>query len=391
MPHRLTMFWCMLLIGFVLCLPGQLDSTAQEGMPLISDVCPVARVQQHTSEFDGQGIILTYFDRFNIWAYDIQRNARYPLPETAPCGTNCHLSPDGRWFSFLDSTRRIFSKMRLNGAERTPLALYATEVSWWNEETLLVWTPTQDAYLRPEDGSNIIPLETRGIVSLQPGGKWAQRLEQRGDHFARVLVAIDVSGAMADTSERIELGLDRPYFNAASWSPDGHWLAFTAPLMTGNTGEAVSAEIFGIEPDSGMATAWTDLTAHYGPIRINGHAPSLLSWSPDNSRIAFWVIPLTGPDPETDTALASIHIFDVASGLLTRYCGFHTDEHTPNPPRLIWSPDGSYLAFGANLPNDERGYMLLTLDTRTGTFTELSAGLYPALGNADVIAWGLAP
>jgi hypothetical protein len=84
-------------------------------------------------------------------------------------------------------------------------------------------------------------------------------------------------------------------------------------------------------------------------------------------------------------------VLDVTSGALTRYCGFQTDEHTPNPPRLIWSPDGHYLAFGANLPNDERGYVLLTLDTRTGAFIELSAGLYPALGHADVIGWGLLP
>jgi dipeptidyl aminopeptidase/acylaminoacyl peptidase len=281
--------------------------------------------------------------------------------------------------------------MRLNGAERTPLVPYATEVSWWNDETLLVWTPTQDAYLLHENESDIIPLETSGIVNVQPGGRWALRLEQRGDHFARVLVAIDVSGAEADALERVELGLDRPYFNVASWSPDGRWLAFTAPLMTGDTGEAVSSEIFGIQPDTGMAAAWTDLTARYGSLRINGHAPGLLSWSPDGSRIAFWVVPLTGPDPETDTAQAAIHVLDVTSGALTRYCGFQTDEHTPNPPRLIWSPDGHYLAFGANLPNDERGYVLLTLDTRTGAFIELSAGLYPALGHADVIGWGLLP
>jgi hypothetical protein len=73
------------------------------------------------------------------------------------------------------------------------------------------------------------------------------------------------------------------------------------------------------------------------------------------------------------------------------YCGYSTTEHTPNPPRLIWSPDSTHLAFGGNVPADDKGYLLLALDTTTGIFTELSNGLFPALGTADPVAWGLRP
>jgi hypothetical protein len=73
------------------------------------------------------------------------------------------------------------------------------------------------------------------------------------------------------------------------------------------------------------------------------------------------------------------------------YCGFSTDEHTPDPPRLHWSPGGTHIAFAGNVPADDKGYLLLTLDIETGVFTELSDGVFPALGKADVVTWGLPP
>jgi hypothetical protein len=81
----------------------------------------------------------------------------------------------------------------------------------------------------------------------------------------------------------------------------------------------------------------------------------------------------------------------VATGDIQVYCGYSTDEHTPNPPRLVWSPDGTQLAFGGNVPGDNQGYLLLTLDTTSGVFTQLSNGIYPAFGVPDVVAWGLPP
>ena len=98
-----------------------------------------------------------------------------------------------------------------------------------------------------------------------------------------------------------------------------------------------------------------------------------------------------GADPEANTGNAVIHILDVATGATTVYCGYATTEHTPNPPRLVWSPDSTHIAFGGNVTGDERGYLLLALDTETGVITELSEGIYPALGTPDVVAWGLPP
>jgi hypothetical protein len=116
-----------------------------------------------------------------------------------------------------------------------------------------------------------------------------------------------------------------------------------------------------------------------------------LSWSPDGRSIAFWVIKLKGPDPEKDAGEATIHVLNVDTGEITAYCGFTTADHTPNPPRLIWSPDSTHVAFGADVKGDNKSYLLLALDLATGTFTELSNGIYPTFGGANPVAWGTPP
>lgn len=373
----------LVIFGFFTLLLTAFGPARGAGTPI--EVCPGVGIQQRTPDFQPGGIILTYFDKTGMWVYDIDRNARYPLPETAPCGTNCHLSRDATWVTFLDSND-IFSKMRLDGTQRTPLVRGASEISWWQNDTLLIWTPENQAFLRQEEDTMMTPLNARGATNIQPGGYWALILEQQEDDFLRLLVNLETRG-LEWMQEQLPIGLETRYFNAAAWSPDGVWLAFTAPVD--QDAEVLSAEIFAVQPHLGGAiTQWTDLSATYGTIRINGHAPGEISWSPDSTRIAFWVIPMLGPDPETNTGEATLHILDVVTGDVRVYCGFSTIEHTPNPPRLIWSPDGTHLAFGGNLPGDNQGYLLLALNIETGIFTQLSAGIYPVFGSPDVIVWG---
>jgi len=357
----------------------------------ITRLCPAVGIQQRgPDQYGPGGIVLTYFDKDSLWVYNVTTNNRYPLPETAPCGSNCNPSRDARWITYLDAQTRTFGKMRFDGTQRTPLVRYASEVAWWTEDTLLVWTPTQDAYLRPEAGEGTEPLNVDGIISVQPGGRWGLLLEQREDDFVRLLVDLE-SRDLSWAAEPTFLAIDQPYFNTSQWSPDGTWLAFTAPTTFDEGAQSVGTELFGIRPGDAEPTQWTDLFSIYGATRVNGQAPSELSWSPDGSKIAFWVAEMLGPNPAANAGNALIHILDVETGAITLYCGFSTTEHTPNPPRLIWSPDSTHLVFGANLPNDTRGYILLGLNTADGIFTELSVGVYPALGNADAVAWGLPP
>lgn len=382
MRRVLFLGFCALLVMSI--APAYTHAQANSVQP----ICPAVGIQPRPAEFKPGGIILTTFDKSAIWVYNIDRNSRYPLPETSPCGANCRLSPDARWLSYYNPATNMFNKMRLDGTQRTPLARGASDVQWWTPDTLLIWTPSHDAYLRPEaDEFAREDIPAKGAISIQPGGFWGVVLEQQGEDFRRVLVNLEERENPDAT--RAYLGYDEPYFNAASWSPDGSALAYVSRGALDPAVQVAGSEIFLIRPGSAIAQQMTYLTSTYGAVRINGHTLSDLAWSPDGTKVAFWVIELLGPNVEANTGQATIHILDVETATVSSYCGFATDEHTPNPPRLAWSPDSSHIAFGGNVPGDDKGYLLLALNVETGVFTELSDGIFPALGRPDIMAWGL--
>jgi hypothetical protein len=367
-----------------------LKSSAIYAYGRVTTICPSQAIATRGRDYAPGGIILVPFDNRNLWVYNIITNRRYPLPETQPCGANCRLSPDARWVTYIDPQTGTYMKMRLDGTERTPLAEYASDIQWWSPETLLIWTPGKEAYLRPEQGDAREYLDVKGVVSVQPGGRWALTVRQDGDLFRRALVNLETRNLPAIGGDYIDLGPDAPYFDATAWSADGQWLAYVSRITTGD--QAGSGELFGIRPGTDdEPVQLTGLLARYGPVRINGRSSADLSWSPDGGHLAFWVIPLAGTDPEQDAGEASIHVLDIETTEMKVYCGFTTRDHTPNAPRLIWSPEGTHLAFGADVKGDEKSYLLLALDLETGVFTELSHGIYPTFGGANPVAWGLAP
>ncbi len=364
---------------------------AQTTDKAITKVCPTAAIQPKTPDFKPGGIILTTFDKSALWVYDIDKDRRYPLPDTAPCSKTCHLSADGQWVLFFNQPTYTFNRMRIDGTERSLVVDGAGDVSWWNPTTLLIWTPGHDAYLLPDDGSGPRSLDVRGVTSVQPGGMWGVEVEHEGEGFSRVLTDLSLRDIPTAANPEIPLGEDKTYFDDMAWSPDGKWLAFVQPGVYDDALKTAGGELYGLDPTTRQPVAWTNLTRTYGPSRINGLATGMLSWSPDSTRVAFWVTPLIGPDPAANTGKSIIHIYDVATGELRAYCGYSTDEQTPNPPRLTWSLDGTHLAFGGFIPRVSQGYMLMALNTASGVFTTLSDGVYPALGTPDVVAWAPPP
>ncbi|MCC6894400.1 MAG: PD40 domain-containing protein [Anaerolineae bacterium] len=384
--HQNT-FYVGILCGLMLVFLS-IGSTTAAGT--LTEVCPEGGIQQRGGEYTPGGIILTAFDKASMWVYNIDANSRYPLPDTRPCGMNCRLSPDAKWITYVDSISEAYSKMRLNGTERTPLIDYAADIEWWSNDTLLVWTPGKDAYLQAETGGDREYLNVESVAAVQPGGLWGVKVQHDGDNFVRAMVNLAAGDSIDLTA--VSMGVDQPYYDAEAWSPNGQWLAYVTPVNAGGDTGVASSEIFGMQPGTTfMPTKWTDLTTSYGPVRINGRTSGDLSWSPDGTHIAFWVMSLNGANPETDAGEAKVHILDVTTGGVKSYCGFTTTEHTPNPPRLIWSPDSTHIAFGGNVPGDDKGYLLLAVDIETGVFTQLSEGLFPTLNGPDPIAWGFAP
>ncbi len=380
-----------LLIGLVLLLIGL--APAAHAAETVNRVCPTDDITTRTEDFTGTGIILTQFDSADLWVYEVGRDRRYPLPDTNACMNHCRLSPDFRWVSYFNDQTNAYNRMSLLGTQRSLITEYASDVEWWSDDTYLIWTPARSAYLRPIDGVAREYLSGPGVVAIQPGGRYALLLEQNGDAFQRSLINLEVP------RERLVLGEDRTYFNAHQWSPDGDWLAYVEPVAVpeGIATEAsappdASAEIYAVQPGSDEPEAWTHLTDEYGAIRINGIAVGDLAWSPDGRQIAFWVTPLTGADPLTDTGEAMLHVLNVRTQAVTAYCGYTTEQSTPNPPHLVWSPDGRYIAFGGELKQGEQSvYALLALETESGVYTDLSEGIFPMFGAPNVVVWGLPP
>lgn len=356
------------------------------------DLCPTESFAD-TPDFPAEGYLLTSFDASALWVYDLGQASRYPLPETRPCTSNCRLSPDGTWLSYPDPNSLAFFKMRVNGTQRTQIAVGATDVEWWAEGMWLLWTPDQRAFLQAEGNNDENArelLSAGGIVSIQPNGRWGVALERLPNgEIVRTLVNLAQQGLPEQA--RVRLAPDVPYASALAWSADGTWLAYVGRGALDPATQAQGSELFLLRAGDILPQQVSFFSAQQGAVRLGGYAVNSLFWSPDQRKVAFWVMPLRGANPETEADAAQIHILDVETRQIVRYCGFSTSEHTPNPPRLAWSPSSEALAFGVNVPNDNKGYLLLALNVQTGVFSEISEGIFPALGVADVVAWGRLP
>lgn len=231
------------------------------------------------------------------------------------------------------------------------------------------------------------------LISVQPGGEWGVSISFDGEDFQRTLVPL--TGLQRQS---IALGVDIPYFNNYAWSPDGEQLAYVEAVEISD--DEYASELYVVDVIERIPQQITNLVGAYGIRRINGVAVNDLAWSPNGTQIAFWVIepppvPPANTDaeatPEAVPTKATIHILDTRSGALTAYCGFSTTTHTPNPPRLIWSPEGNLIAFAADVQDDGHGAFLLALDVESGVYTILTEGIYGVYGIPDVYLWGRNP
>lgn len=351
--------------------------------PLVRQQCPVMGLQEGGERgFSASGIILTAFDWRATWHFDVASGRRFPIPETAPCGRNCRLSPDGTELSYFNDATNAHNIMRLDGANRVFVATNAIDVQWWDEYTLFAWTPGVSAFILRNGEQE--SFDADNLISVQPGGAWGLRVDFDGERFNRSLVDL-----RSDSEDILELGEDIPYYNNFAWSPDRRMLAFVQPIPISEG--VYASELFLLDLETLALHQATQLQIAYGVTRINGIAVNDLAWSPDSRRLAFWVTPDSAAGDSPAEVQAVVHLLDARTDELTAYCGFSTTTHTPNPPHLVWSPEGDALAFADDIVDDGRGAFLIGLSVESGRYAILSEGIYAAYGSPDVYLWGSKP
>ena len=192
-------------------------------------------------QFPGGGLIVTTLSRDAIWVVDLDRNARYPLDQTLPCGPNCRPSPDRRELLYVEPDLATFWLMAVDGTNRRPaFPYYVSELDWWDATHWLVW-PTAG---RPLGRSTGGPerFDDYYVYSLQPGGYWGLRLEPADSDYP-LLQLVEVR-----SGETQDLGLARPYTNGEYWSPDGSRLAYIGLGEQDRSLGLRGAELYAVTP-----------------------------------------------------------------------------------------------------------------------------------------------
>ncbi|MAT42429.1 MAG: hypothetical protein CL609_08820 [Anaerolineaceae bacterium] len=162
----------------------------------------------------------------------------------------------------------------------------------------------------------------------------------------------------------------------ARWSLDGRYLLLT--VSAGKDYFDNRDEIFLIQPD-GELTRITFLSDYYGP--DDEYSFTLPAWSPDNSKIAFWIItqfPIkTAQLAVLDLETSTVHLFCNEINPYPRRFGYDMLSSLGDYVRLqvnsaipIWSPDSRYL-----LIEDDDDTLLF--DTQIFTISKIAENARP--------------
>lgn len=138
---------------------------------------------------------------------------------------------------------------------------------------------------------------------------------------------------------------DSLWYNGPSWSPDGSQLAFMgfAPPQAEPTIEANFGDIYVINADG---TNLRNITAGTPQASLVGYANVAPQWSPIDNRIVFSAAPAIGQRWGT----WAVYMIDSNGANLTK---ISADDNRELAYYASWRPDGEWLVFTWNTPDDD--------------------------------------
>ena len=245
----------------------------------------------------------------------------------------------------------------------------------------------QEIHLVGEDGKSrpFVSGEVRASdLSWTPDGKHLAFLAKRGDDEHKSLYTLPVDGGEA--RRVIDHGA---VVDAFSFSPDGTRVAYVAeaPKDAGKKKleeQGFKPEIY--EEDDLPASVWIAALGADGPAageRLEfeaqgdrGHV-SEVYWSPAGDRLAVVLAPT--PLIDDEYMARSLHILDTTGAAVG------TIPHQGKIGDLVWSPDGSHLAFTGGLDlHDPSPGRLRVAPGQGGAAAKVVPGF---VGNVDSFGW----
>ncbi|MCB9134879.1 MAG: PD40 domain-containing protein [Anaerolineales bacterium] len=133
------------------------------------------------------------------------------------------------------------------------------------------------------------------------------------------------------------------------WSPDGQWASFITDLRHDDR-EHFQQELFALNK-VGEPKRLTYLSDQFESVAITTQ-----SWSPDGTKIAFWVSldennPIADPNKQ-------LFVIDLFTGMVTNYCNF--GDHSQSG--IIWSPNSKQLLVTASNLSNQQSPSIILLD-----------------------------
>jgi Tol biopolymer transport system component len=221
-------------------------------------------------------------------------------------------SADGRWVAFesasCDDSPSVADWERrsglwvTNGADE-PRQLTAPCAEGSGPSDYWAWSPT---------GSRLVTVE--------------------GDH----LILIDPA-----TGDRTDLGQAAGDVTSLAWSPDGTQIAYATVPLGSPDGNSPDGSVYAVSVDGGEHAL---IAESIGQVP-GGEEGSGIQWSPDSTRIAV----LAEPDPHD--IRGTLYVMNADGSDRQRLADSVLIEHTLGSPNIVWSPDGTRIAY-ATLPGE---------------------------------------
>ena len=229
-----------------------------------------------------------------------------------------------------------------------------------SQSKYIVVDPYNDSQLSfsPNDFPNFNLHESKFVFSFDP---LLSKTIYKGGNGSINVLDLNSNSIIAHISD----GYEREAI--ARWQPTTEVAAVVASISPKQNLHSLPDEIFIVEKD-GQLRQLTHLYDTFGlPLSIEN-----LSWSPDGSKIAFWIL-----DKEANTTLM---VADYKTGNIVNHCilnvlgaSFPISVSAP-----VWSPDSKYLMVENRYATDKNRVLIVDLSTNTA---------FPITENASPVGW----